>query len=85
MSRADQLRAELALVELEDELSEAKAARNTPEVTAARAEVKAARDKLRDLLADAPDLTDIKNRVREARQASREARPTPAPIAEETE
>lgn len=85
MSRADELRAELALAELEEELTEAKAARETPEVAEARAKFKAARDELRELLAGGPDLTDIKNRLREARQAHREARPTPAPVAEETE
>lgn len=85
MSRADELRAQLALAELEEELTQAKAARETPEVAKARKKLKAARDELRELLAAAPDLTDIKARVREARQAAREARPAPVPAEAATE
>ena len=52
MSRADELRAELELAELEDELAVAKA----------------------DKKLKPEELTEIKNKVRAARQAYREAR-----------
>ena len=52
MSRSDQLRAELEVAELEDQLVAAKA---NPKVKA-------------------DDLTELKNKVRAARQASRELR-----------
>jgi hypothetical protein len=51
MTRADDLRAELALAELEDELVDAKAAGGDPD-----------------------ELREIKDKVRAARQAHREAR-----------
>lgn len=83
MSRVDELRAQLALAEVEEELTAAKAAVNTPEITKLREKVRKARQELREALAGGPDLTDIKNRVRDARQAAREAREANAPATEE--
>jgi hypothetical protein len=69
MSRIEDLRAQLELAEIEQELIDAKAAANTPEVQKAAT----------------PDLTEIKEKVRAAREAARSARPTPAPVPAEEE
>lgn len=84
MSRIDELRAQLALAEVEEELTNAKAAVNTPEIAKLREKVRKARHELREALAQHPDLTEIKDRVRAARQAAREAREAnaPAPVEE---
>lgn len=85
MSRIDELRAQLALAEVEEELTAAKAAISTPEITKLREKVRKARHELREALdAAAPDLVDLKARVREARQTHREAREAnkPAPVEE---
>lgn len=83
MSRVDELRAQLALAEAEDELTQAKAAINTPEIAKLREKVRKARAELREALATAPDLTPIKERVRAAREAHRQAREAAAPAPEE--
>jgi ElaB/YqjD/DUF883 family membrane-anchored ribosome-binding protein len=85
MSRIEDLRAQLELAEVEQELTDAKAAVNTPEIQKLREKVRKARQELREALADAPDLTAVKEKVRAARQASREARPVPVQVQEETE
>lgn len=74
-SRADQLRAELALAETEEAFSEAKAARNTPDIVKLRDKVRKARAELRGALADTDaEYAAHKQQVREARAASRQAR-----------
>ena len=59
MSRADQLRAELALAELEDEL------------VAAKGKVERCEKCGRRVTHDSPDLADLKARVRQARYEAR--------------
>jgi predicted nucleic acid-binding Zn-ribbon protein len=85
MSRIEDLRAQLELAEVEQELIDAKAAANTPEVQKAREKFRKARDEYREARAAAPDLTEIKEKVRAAREAARSARPTPAPVPAEEE
>lgn len=80
MSRVDDLRAQLELAEVEDELIQAKAERESPAVVKAREKLRHARADLQKLLSEGPDLTDIKQRVRAAREtarASRSSEPTP--------
>jgi hypothetical protein len=74
MSRADELRAELALAEVEEAFSAAKASRNTPAVQKARAKVRAARAELAALLADDGEYAALKADIRATREASRKAR-----------
>jgi hypothetical protein len=82
-SRTDELRAQLELAEAEEAWVAAKASVNTPEVLKAREKVRKARAELRDLLADAPDLTEPRRRVQEARAAHRAKREAAAPQPEE--
>lgn len=76
MSRADDLRAELALAELEDELVAAKAARNTPEVLELKDQLRAIRGRLAELVDPEAEarFVEVKERVRAARAAARIAR-----------
>lgn len=74
MSRAEQLRAELAVAEVEEAFSAAKAARNTPKIAKLRDDVRKARAALQKALAETDDLTELKQQVRETRARSRQAR-----------
>lgn len=83
-TRVETLRAQLELAIVEEELTEAKAAVNSPEVQKLREKVRKARAELREALAAGPDISAVKEKVRAARAAARADRPD-APVQEETE